>query len=54
MIGCDFNIPIINILWQLVAGYRFEKESRHVKNEAEIFQDGMKIHFIPLPVLKVS
>ena len=21
-IGSDFNIPVINILWQMVAGYR--------------------------------
>ena len=50
----DFNIPIINILWQLVAGYRFEKDNSNVKNITEVFQHGIKIHFIPFPILKVS
>ena len=50
----DFNIPIINILWQMVAGYRFDKNDSNVKNVTEIFLDGIKIHFIPFPILKVS
>ena len=54
LVGNDFNIPIINILWQLVAGYRFDKDNKNVQNVAEIFQDGLKIHFIPMLVLKVS
>ena len=54
LIGQDFNIPIINILWQLVAGYRFEKDNKDVNNVTEIFQEGIKIHMIPLFLLKVS
>ena len=54
LIGQDFNIPIINILWQLVAGYRFEKNNRNVHNVTEIFQGGIKIHMIPMFLLKVS
>ena len=54
LIGQDFNIPIINILWQLVAGYRFDKENKNVNNVTEIFQDGIKIHMIPMFLLKVS
>ena len=54
LIGQDFNIPIINILWQLVAGYRFEKDNKHVNNITEIFQEGIKIHMIPMFLLKVS
>ena len=50
----DFNIPIINILWQMVAGYRFDKNDSNVKNVTEIFLDGIKIHYIPFPILKVS
>ena len=53
-ISSDFNIPIVNILWQMVAGHKLEKEDSKVKNEAEIFQDGMMIHFLPLPILKVN
>ena len=54
MIGQDFNIPIINILWQLVAGYRFEKDNKDVNNVTEIFQEGIKIHVIPMFLLRVS
>ena len=54
LIGQDFNIPIINILWQLVAGYRFEKDNKNVNNVSEIFQEGIKIHLIPMFLLKVS
>ena len=54
LIGQDFNIPIINILWQLVAGYRFDKDNKNVNNVTEIFQEGIKIHMIPMFLLKVS
>ena len=53
-ISSDFNILIVNILWQMVAGHKLEKEDSKVKNEAKIFQDGMMIHFLPLPILKVN
>merc|ERR1712133_109038 len=50
----DFNIPIINILWQLIAGYRFTKEKEHehglkiVNSVNESFQTGIKTGVFPL------
>lgn len=50
----DFNIPIINILWQLIAGYRFTKEKKHehglrmVNSVNESFQTGIKTAVFPL------
>ena len=57
MLRQDFNVPIINILWQLVAGYRFTEEHKHGLEVVEavntIFSTGMKTFFFPLWFLKV-
>jgi len=50
----DFNVPIINILWQLIAGFRFTKDKEHehglriVESVNESFQTGMKTGTIPI------
>ena len=35
-------------------GYRFGKDNKNVNNVTEIFQEGIKIHMIPMFLLKVS
>ena len=53
----DFNIPIINILWQLVAGSRFTEdgpeEQEVIDSINKMFKDHMKMITIPLGVLKM-
>ena len=48
----DFNVPIINILWQLVAGSRFSKddpeEMKLVESVNEEFKQGVKVPLYPL------
>ena len=48
-IGADFNLPIINILWQLVAGYRImpdDKEGIHMVDLVnQLFRIG-RVNFI--------
>ena len=57
LLGSDFNIPLINVLWQLVAGYRFdqqEPEGRDVINNInEFFRNYQTLFTIPLLVIKV-
>ena len=56
----DFNVPIMNILWQLIAGYRFTKEKEHeqgiriVESVNEAFQSGIKTSVLPLWLNKVK
>ena len=54
----DFSVPIINILWQLIAGYRFTKENDHglkvVENVNEAFSTGFKSQIYPLWLQKVK
>ena len=56
----DFNVPIINILWQMIAGYRFTDDKEHeeglraVASVTEAFANGMRLHILPLPIAKVS
>ena len=42
LLGSDFNIPVVNVLWQLVAGYRFEEGDRRgrqvISNIEKIFR----------------
>ena len=56
-LGSDFNIPIINVLWQLVAGYRFE-DSDSQGNEVingiqKIFTSFISLVVFPLSLSKV-
>jgi len=57
LIGTDFNVPIINVLWQLVANARFTPDNpesmKMVDMVTTIFTVGIKIDFIPLPLLKM-
>ena len=56
----DFNIPIINILWQLLAGYRFTNDEEHeeglkaVESVTELFAQGMANSFWPYKLQKVK
>ena len=56
----DFNVPIMNILWQLIAGYRFTKEKEHeqgmriVESVNEAFQSGVKTSVLPFWLNKVK
>jgi len=47
----DFNVPIINILWQLVAGTRFTKDNlegmKMVESVNEQFKIGVKVGLFP-------
>ena len=53
----DFNIPIINILWQLVAGSRFTEddpeEQEVIASINKMFKNHMKMITIPLRILKM-
>ena len=55
----DFNIPVINILWQLIAGYRFTNSKEHehgrkiVEGVTESLSTGMKTSIFPMWILKV-
>ena len=52
-------VPIINILWQLLAGYRFTKSKEHesglkvVETLKEVFSTGIKTSLFPMWVCKV-
>eukprot|EP00092_Neocalanus_flemingeri_P034518 GFUD01037533.1.p1 GENE.GFUD01037533.1~~GFUD01037533.1.p1 ORF type:complete len:516 (+),score=112.45 GFUD01037533.1:99-1550(+) len=52
LIGTDFNVPIINILWQMVADSRFTPQDpegmKMVENVTNIFITGIKFNHIPL------
>lgn len=52
LLSQDFSVPIINILWQLIAGYRFTKENDHglrvVESVNEAFATGFKSAIYPL------
>ena len=56
----DFNVPIINILWQLIAGYRFTKEKVHeqgiriVESVNEAFQSVVNNSVLPFWFNKVK
>ena len=56
-LGSDFNIPIINVLWQLVAGYRFEEndsQGNEVINSIQmIFTSFMSLIIFPLGLTKL-
>ena len=55
----DFNVPIINVLWQMIAGYRFTNEKEHeeglkaVESVTAAFANGMRLQLIPLSIAKV-
>ena len=55
----DFNIPIINILWKMIAGYRFTQREEHaeglraVKSVSDIFSTGIRTNLFPLALCKV-
>ena len=57
LLGSDFNIPLINVLWQLVAGYRFdqhESQGRDVINNInEMFRNYITFFTIPIGLIKV-
>ena len=50
----------MNILWQLIAGYRFTKEKEHeqgikiVESVNEAFQSGVKTSILPFWLNKVK
>jgi len=53
----DFNVPIINILWQLVAGTRFTKDNlegmKLVESVNEQFNIGVKVGLFPPSISKL-
>ena len=53
----DFNIPMINILWQIVAGSRFAPENEEgmklVTSVNRKFEIVFKMELFPLPVMKL-
>ena len=57
LLSTDFNIPMINILWQLVAESRFTQEEPEgmevVASVNEMFKSGLKTALILLPILKM-
>eukprot|EP00092_Neocalanus_flemingeri_P018174 GFUD01019671.1.p1 GENE.GFUD01019671.1~~GFUD01019671.1.p1 ORF type:complete len:482 (+),score=104.99 GFUD01019671.1:156-1601(+) len=57
LLGSDFNVPIINILWQLVAGSRFTPEDPEgmemVASVNRLFKDLVKMAVIPLKLMKM-
>ena len=56
-LGTDFNIPIINILWQLVTGSRFTEDDnegqRVIASINTMFKSYMKLFFTPYRILKM-
>ena len=56
LLSTDFNVPIINILWQLVAGKRFDEDDPEgmemVDSVNGTFKDWLKMDFLPLIILK--
>eukprot|EP00092_Neocalanus_flemingeri_P004804 GFUD01005172.1.p1 GENE.GFUD01005172.1~~GFUD01005172.1.p1 ORF type:complete len:484 (+),score=104.63 GFUD01005172.1:98-1549(+) len=57
LLSSDFHVPIINILWQLVAGSRFTTEDpegmKMVDSVIRIFKVYLKMTFIPLKLLRM-
>ena len=57
LLGSDFNIPVINVLWQLVAGYRFEEGDRRgrqvISNIEKIFRSFAFLSTFPLGLTKL-
>merc|ERR1711915_668606 len=57
LMGTDFNAPIINILWQMVADSRFSADDpegmKMVDNVTKIFTTGIKIQLIPIFICKM-
>lgn len=57
LMSSDFEVPIINILWQLVAGTRFTLDDpegmKLVNSISFMFKNFVKANFIPLKILKV-
>ena len=55
-LGTDFNIPIINILWQIVAGTRFSEKNSEDQKILESVNTmamcHMKMTLVPLRILK--
>jgi len=53
----DFNVPIINILWQLVAANRFTEDDpegmKMVASVSKTFKSSIKMGVIPLQILKL-
>ena len=56
-IDADFNAPVINILWQLVTGNRFEEMNKEGLTMLEavntIFRDAGKMALVPLCIHKI-
>ena len=56
LVDSVFNIPVINVLWQLVAGYKFDKkvsEERNVINNISmIFRNFFSLATFPLGLTK--
>jgi cytochrome P450 len=50
-LGSDFNVPIINILWQIVAGARFNldnpRDASIMENVRDSVDQGLKTFLIP-------
>lgn len=57
VLGADFNVPIINVLWQIVASARFDlenpKDAEMMNIVGEIFENGFKTDFFPLFLAKL-
>ena len=57
LLGSDFSIPVINVLWQLVASYRFDEkmsQDRDIVNDIErILESFMFLSTIPISISKV-
>ena len=57
LVDTIFNIPMINVLWQLVAGHRFDEadsEGRTVVNNiVKIFQNYLTLVIFPLSLTKL-
>ena len=57
LVDTIFNIPMINVLWQLVAGHRFDEadsEGRTVINNiVKIFQNYLTLVIFPLSLTKL-
>ena len=57
LLSSDFNVPMINILWQMVAGKRFTEEDEEgmevVESVNDMFKIGVFLVLIPLAVLKM-
>ena len=53
LINSTFNVSIINILWQIIAGYRFDPDSQETKELMsylnEVYTNGYSIlHYLPI------